>query len=59
MDWVAEHPNLEGLQCDRYYPVRFTSGAIGEPEHIHLLITARELVEDREAGAPERRDSVE
>jgi len=59
VDWIAKHPNLEGLECVRYHAVGGVRGALGEPKHVHLIITTEEYAEDRESGALEGRDSVE
>jgi len=57
--WIADHPTIEDF-CVRYQPAKLISGALGEPEHVHLLVMAEELTEDGElVGFPEERDSVE
>ena len=57
--WIADHPTI-GDFCVRYQPAKLISSALGDSEHVHLMVTAEELTEDRElVGFPEERDSVE
>lgn len=58
INWVAEHSDVE-VFCGRYQAIGPVSGALGTSEHVHLVILASELVEERElVGAPEGRDSL-